>query len=107
MDIRKSDSKGRLTGFKKGEYYTLKRIYNGSILFEPLDLDYDVDIPLPANKNTQDYLESLGLDIRVMSADGVSRLGWNRIVKGSPDKIREPWPDGFDFDVFLLKAWGG
>ena len=32
MDIRKADSKGRLTGFEPGRYYTLERQYNGAIV---------------------------------------------------------------------------
>lgn len=106
MDIRKTDSKGRLTGFPKSAYYSVVRTPEGRVIVEPLKPEHEIHLPLPVNKNTQDYLETLGLNLREISVDGVSREGYDRMVKGTASRVRETWPDGFDFDHFLSLLYG-
>lgn len=41
MEIKKADSKGRVSGLEKGRYYRVDRLGTGSLIFTPLGLKED------------------------------------------------------------------
>lgn len=45
MEIKKADSKGRVTDLEKGRYYRVDRLDTGALVFTPIGLkeDYDYD----------------------------------------------------------------
>ncbi len=45
MEIKKADSKGRVTGLEKGRYYRIDRLETGVVVFHPIGLkeDYNYD----------------------------------------------------------------
>lgn len=105
MDIRKADAKGRVTGFSPRDYYTVTRTDSGTLIVQPLEPDDNLDIPFPANENVLAYLKDLGLNTRCISASGISRTGYDRLLPGA-HRSREVWPEGFDFDVFTELVYG-
>lgn len=105
MEVKKADSKGRLSGFKKGAYYTVNRLSIGPTIVDLLEPDADVNVPLPVSPEAREYLESLGLEINGISVNGVSRSGFDRIVSPG-NHVRETWPDLFDFDKFISLLYG-
>lgn len=104
MEIKKADSKGRVSGFAKSGYYTISRTTTGTAILNPLEPDADIDIPFPANESVLEYLKDLGLETRRISVDGISRTGYDRLLGGG-HRVRENWPEGFDFDLFISKVY--
>ena len=118
MDIRKADSKGRLTGFTPGLHYKFRD--NGATVQAEALLDLDEvlnpnnmdETPVPARK----YLNRLGIDIAVMSREGVMKEGYSEFVQdeygrkvldhGMARIVRKPWPEGFNWDEFVSLVTG-
>lgn len=116
MDIRKTDSKGRINIGVAETHYQVKRINETDILLEAV---YDVvdKIPLPAPKEALDYISSFGLDPLKIARQNANEHGYNEFVHdeaghrsfeyGAFRYERKPWPDGFDWDEFVALATKG
>lgn len=96
MEIRKADSKGRVTVGTNEEAYYVRRYSTGAILLEPVATEVIVQFPVP--ERALDYLRAQGIDPHQVSSDGVDRYGYFKAR--SADKSRQDWPEGFDWDEF-------
>lgn len=105
MEIKKADSKGRVSGFIPGDYYTVSRTDLGTLIVTPLEPDDNLDIPFPANEKVLAYLKDLGVNPRDVSVKGISRTGYDRLLPGT-HRAREEWPVGFEFEVFTSLVYG-
>ena len=104
MDIRKADSKGRVTGFEPGKYYEVGRDSKGHLHLRPVgDWDKDIQVNLPAPESAVDYLRDHGIDPKDVCTVGVSPSGYYRRVPNL-EPVRVPWPDGFDFLEFQSRV---
>ena len=114
MDIRKADSKGRLTGFNPGVHY---QVVNRGDVFKAHRLTYldevmDVsNMPGAASEASQEYLRRFGIDPLDMSREGCLEEGYSYMVRDENGKRirdygayrieRRPWPEGFDWNTFV------
>lgn len=114
MDIKKTDSKGRISGFKPSRYYRLESQGLG-VKIEELWFESAIEYGEgPLNDSGVQYLSSFGLDHRLILREGCHMEGyWERDLNeegvpkmeyGALKKTRKPWPEGFDYDVFAQKA---
>lgn len=108
--IRKTDSKGRLVTPWKNEYVKVSARYgeiHGVLISEPIK---EVKGALP--EKALEYIRSLGLDPKRVSkyeaypegfwyfaVDDAGKRIWDY---GVSKKERRPWPEGFDWDEFVL-----
>lgn len=114
-EIRKSDSKGRVSVGIPNVNFKVHKL-GGTLLLEavidPVDL---VDSPAP--KPALDYLESFGLDPMLISRTNANSGGYDQFEQdwdtgrkkyqfGTAKVVRKPWPEGFDWNVFIQLAAG-
>lgn len=114
MDIRKADSKGRLTGFDPGVHYrfenlgSVRKAYRVTMLDELVDLS---NMPEAAPEAVQDYLRRFGIDPKDILREDCMEEGYTSFVRDEngdriPDygmyrTVRKPWPKGFNWDEFV------
>jgi hypothetical protein len=96
MEIRKADSKGRVTVGANGEAYYVRRYSTGAILLEPVASEMVLRFPVP--DRALDYMREHGIEPNTVSSESVDRYGYFRAR--SSDKSRQDWPEGFDWDDF-------
>ena len=114
MDVRKADSKGRVALGLPNIQYKVHKL-GGTVLLEPFIDPLEI-MEHPAPKPAQDYLRAFGLDPRRIAIDGANDLGYDEfeygenghkeIQYGRVKTIRKPWPEGFDWNVFVQLAVG-
>ena len=100
MDIRKTDSKGRISIGEPGTNYYLKKYSNGAVLLEPLATEFVC--PQPAPPRAQDYLESLGINPKEVRVDGIDRYGYFKNAENHMGIVRRDWPEDFDWSRFKI-----
>lgn len=96
MEIKKADSKGRITVGERGESYFVRRYSTGAVLLEPVANEMVVRFPVP--EKAIQYLRDCGLDPHSVSVDGVDRYGYF-LARGT-DKTRQDWPAEFSWEEF-------
>lgn len=111
MEIRKTDAKGRLTGFFPRQYYFVQGEKYDLRARRIDDLDDVLTSVNIASQKARDYLESLGLDMHRVSREGMCYEGYAEFVLDSEGKrvddyganktVRKPWPEGFNWDLFV------
>lgn len=113
MEIKKADSKGRVSGFIPETHYKIRKMGDERMILEPIWDEVD-RIPAPAPKPALDYLESFGLDYNRVNRHRANEWGYdemeldekgNRVYEyGAVKQFRKPWPEGFDWGTFLTLA---
>lgn len=114
MEIRKADSKGRLTGFTPGGYYRMDPA-GRVVRVEKLVVELEIgDHPEKLNEQGSEYLSSFGLDPKLILREECNEWGyWQREMAedgfpemeyGAVKKTRKPWPEDFEYHVFVSKA---
>lgn len=96
MEIKKADSKGRVTVGESGGSYFVRRYSTGAVLLEPVANEMVVDFPVP--ERALQYLRDCGLEPRSIQATDVDRYGYTQAH--SADKTRQDWPAEFSWDEF-------
>lgn len=113
MDIRKVDSKGRISGFPPGRHYFVSS-GNGVHHLTAVERQYSIRTPL--NQQATAYLNSFGLNPDVMCADDHDATGYWRfefspdglkIYRANGDAIKTwmQWPGDFDYEEFKRLSW--
>lgn len=119
MEIKKADSKGRVSGFTPGMYYDVERT-RGSYTLSALGNDEllivllgDTAIPQAA----QDYMESFGINPHHVPRDSATAEGYGAYIydrDGKPiykygQRVIDPrpWPEGFSWEEFGRLILGG
>lgn len=114
MEIKKADSKGRVSGFTPGVHYAVKQgPYASTVLRPVLGGDW---FPDEVPQEALEYMMSFGLDpLRVMR-DRATPEGYDeaqldpdgkRLMEHGAVKVeRKPWPEGFDWGVLTRFAAG-
>lgn len=100
MEIRKADSKGRVTVGRAESNYYVRRYENGAVLLEPLEAEYTPRFPV--RPEAIDYLASKGIDPKSILAEGLDRYGY--FLARSSDGRKKDWPDAFDWDEFMARV---
>lgn len=114
MEIKKADSKGRVTGFKPDAIYHIEqRGVNYSVrevIFE-IDLSEGTE---PLNPEGIEYLSQFDLDHDLILRDECTEEGYWELQKDTSGKwevehgvrkrVRKPWPKNFDYSQFAIKA---
>lgn len=112
MEIKKADSKGRVSGFTPGTYYHIEGTSTSRVL-SALGNDR-LEIALQGheriNEAAQDYMRSFGIDPRTVPRDAANPEGYGVYIyepDGKPtykwgQRVIEPhpWPEGFDWSEF-------
>jgi hypothetical protein len=115
MDIKKTDSKGRLSLGLPNQYVGVTVLGNGRYYVELIFNESDM-IPIPTPPEALEYMGSHGLDVNRIARDGATSEGYdefnfdrdgNRVrAFGASLTTRKPWPAGFDWQHFLNLALG-
>lgn len=113
MEIKKADSKGRVSGFEPERYYQFHRGEAGTVSMVPVAESgdrMDFALPIKVSEEALDYLRSFGVDPNNVSRDGWTETGYTRLQRFNPTVPGEygewhEWPEGFDLRRFLEKAW--
>ena len=111
MDIRKADSKGRLTVGVAGAHYKIYEISASKIYLERVESGV-AEIPSPLPEPAQNYLWDFGIDPAKVIRDTADEDGYELIQTGldgkrlyTPDgrtvTTFHEWPDTFDWNEFL------
>ena len=118
MDIRKADSKGRMTGFHPGRHY---RVMQSGSYFRADVLDILDDVINPhvmeaTPKEAQNYLLQFGIDPDDVARENLRREGYGEVIRdengrkvrdyGAFRVERKPWPEGFDWEEFVSLVTG-
>lgn len=113
MEIKKADSKGRVSGFIPETHYKIRKVGDERLMLEPIWDEVD-RIPAPVPKPALDYLNSLGLDPYQINRHRANEWGYDEMEldekghrvyeHGAVRQIRKPWPEGFDWEHFLKLA---
>lgn len=112
MEIKKADSKGRVSGFEPGCYYHVEGTSRSRVL--SLLGNDRLGIALGGhekiNESAQDYLRQFGIDPHTVPRDAANQEGYGVYIyepDGKPtykwgQRVIEPrpWPEGFDWDEF-------
>lgn len=112
MEIRKADSKGRVSGFIPGTYYHLSGTSTSRVLSalgnDQLEILLQGDERI--NDTAQDYMRSFGIDPRTVPRDSANPEGYGIYIYGQDGKPTykwgqrviepRPWPEGFNWDEF-------
>ena len=115
MDIRKTDSKGRLTGFPPGAYM---RVYSPDAVTWTVSWEVDLlEYPGPFPQEAKDYLAGVGIPYYLLRRAGATQEGYDEFVLdesgrkiidwGMARTVRKPWPEGFDWSTFIGLLRGG
>lgn len=112
MEIKKADSKGRVSGFEPNRYYQLHKGQVGTVSMVPVAKTgerMDFLLPMKVSEEALTYLRSFGVEPNDVSRDGWTELGYTRLQRDNPADGAYPewreWPEGFDLKLFLAKAW--
>lgn len=114
MEIRTSDSKGRISGFRPSEHYHVERGAEGDVHVFPLVIEKR--IPRGIGPKARRHLMKWGLDPERMYADGHTERGYfefevnedgRRAYDGLGNVIKtwREWPEGFSYQRFVELAW--
>lgn len=111
MEIRKADSKGRLTGFEPDTHYRIKR--KGLMVHAELVTEEEA-IPAPLGPKATEYLADFGLDVNRIMRDNANLRGYDELQFdaygnrhyefGAYVTKRKPWPEGFSWSKFMELA---
>lgn len=117
MQIKKADSKGRLSGFFAGSYYRVGHEgFDGVQRVRPV-YDFFSDLPT-ITEEAQNYLREFGIDPLKILRSNATPEGYDELVLDSDGnrtyeygKIvtkRKPWPADFDYNELerlAMKFW--
>jgi hypothetical protein len=112
MDIRKADSKGRVSGFQPGGHYWVDE-GNGTVVLT--SVVRTAPVKTPVNQQAKAYLNDFGLIAGNMLAEGHNAEGfWVAVLdeEGAPVRDAEGylktwtrWPESFDYEEFARLSW--
>lgn len=117
MDIRKTDSKGRLTGFEPSKHYTISGagMRKGDYVIRKTPDDTWTcfeKVPEPA----KEYVRSFGIDPwTILNNDRLNKYGYDEVELeevegggirrvqeyGATKETRRPWPEGFNWETLI------
>lgn len=116
MEIRKADSKGRVTGFRPNLYYAVESTKGGDVTAKCMGSRPDMYLLLDIkgtrkiSKSAREYVSGFGISPNEVNRttvcpEGYSRFvfdgdGRRKFVHGQAIEEPTPWPEGFDWDVF-------
>lgn len=117
MDIRKADSKGRMTGFTPGAYYRIWKEGGFRFKADKVTLLESEEAYLNATEDgrppeaAQNYLRRFGIEPSSVSVEDLMELGYTSFVLDENGKRindygvfkteRKPWPEGFSWNEFV------
>jgi hypothetical protein len=112
MDIRKADSKGRISGFQPGGHYWVDE-GNGTVVLSPVIRTAPVKTPV--NEEARKYLERFGIIANNAWAEGHNAEGfWAAVLDEEGRRVMDAegylktwtrWPEGFDYEEFARLSW--